>query len=169
SAVSQLVKLLGIEPGASKTTLAGSSYSQRSVLAYIGGRIFLDHPALGVGWQGSNDDYAYRPYLAAARHRFPHVQDLAFPSPQHRWGVQNAYLEAGADMGVVGLAALVALLVAGLVAGGRAARRNRLAAVPLLWLLMAIGIWNGLGLVAGIPLTALTWLSLGLVTVHVDD
>ena len=71
-------------------------------------------------------------------------------------------------MGVVGLAALLALLGSGLVAGVRWALRAppagaALALVPVLWLLMAIGIWNGLGIVAGIPLVAITWLSLGLV------
>ena len=35
--------------------------------------------------------------------------------------------------------------------------------VGLLWLLVAGGAWNGLGLVAGIPLDALTWLGVGLV------
>jgi hypothetical protein len=33
----------------------------------------------------------------------------------------------------------------------------------LLWLLVAAGVWNGLGLVAGIPLDALTWLGVGLI------
>ena len=46
------------------------------------------------------------------------------------------------------------------------ARRVR-AAVPslvgLLWLLVAAGVWNGLGLVAGIPLDALTWLAVGMI------
>jgi hypothetical protein len=32
----------------------------------------------------------------------------------------------------------------------------------LLWLLVAAGTWNGLGLVAGIPLDAVTWLAFGL-------
>ena len=59
----------------------------------------------------------------AARRRFPDVSPFAFPSPQHRWGVQNLYLQAAADMGVIGLAALLALLGSGLVAGVRWAVR----------------------------------------------
>ena len=35
-------------------------------------------------------------------------------------------------------------------------------AVPILWLLVSMGVWIGLGLVAGIPLVGLTWLSIGL-------
>jgi hypothetical protein len=34
--------------------------------------------------------------------------------------------------------------------------------VGLAWVLIAVGIWGGIGLVAGIPLLALTWLGLGL-------
>ena len=71
-------------------------------------------------------------------------------------------------MGLVGFAILVALLVSGLVLGLRAALRTRpeiafLALAGVICVLVAAGVWNGLGLVAGIPLDALTWLSFGLV------
>jgi hypothetical protein len=140
----------------------------RSLLAYIGVRIFADHPIVGVGWQGSEEYDNYAPYLADAHRRFPGENPRAFPSPQHAWGVQNAYLQTLTDMGVVGFALLVALFVSGLVVGVRAALRAPpdLAApalAGLLWLLVAAGVWNGLGLVAGIPLDALTWLSFGLI------
>ena len=140
----------------------------RSLLAYIGIRIFADHPIVGVGWQGSEEYDNYAPYLADAHRRFPGESPRAFPSPQHAWGVQNAYLQTLTDMGVVGFALLVALFAAGLTLGARAAlRAPPELAVPalagLLWLLVAAGVWNGLGLVAGIPLDALTWLSFGLI------
>jgi O-antigen ligase len=140
----------------------------RSLLAYIGVRIFADHPIVGVGWQGSEEYDNYAPYLVDAHRRFPGENPRAFPSPQHAWGVQNAYLQTLTDMGVVGFAFLVALFVSGLVVGVRAARRAppELALPALagvLWLLVAAGVWNGLGLVAGIPLDALTWLSFGLI------
>ena len=107
SDVSQFLKFLGIRPGASQASLGGSSYSQRTVLAYFGLRIAAHRPVFGVGWQESAYEDAYRPYLAGrAPRRFPDVAPLAFPSPQHRWGVQNLYVQAAADMGVVGLAAL---------------------------------------------------------------
>ena len=173
SDVSQFLRFLGIKPGASQASLGGSSYSQRTVLAYFGLRIAAHRPLFGVGWQESAYEDAYRPYLAAARRRFPDVAPLAFPSPQHRWGVQNLYLQAAADMGVVGVAAVLALLGSGLLVGLRWALRAppagaALALVPVLWLLMAVGIWNGLGIVAGIPLVAMTWLSLGLAAVRLD-
>jgi len=140
----------------------------RSLLAYIGVRIFADHPVVGVGWQGSEEYDNYAPYLADAHRRFPGENPRAFPSPQHAWGVQNAYLQTLTDMGLVGFALLVTLLLAGLVLGLRAALRGPpeiafLALVGVLWILVAAGVWNGLGLVAGIPLDALTWLSFGLV------
>jgi len=156
--VDQLLKFLGITPGASVETLAGSSYSQRAVLAYIGLRIYLDHPVAGVGWQGSAEEEAYRPYLDDAHARFPDVEPVAFPSPEHEWGVQNAYLQTAADLGTIGLLLLIALAVAGVRVALRASRHT---VVPLLWLLVLAGIWNGLGLVAGLPLEALTWLALG--------
>src|SRR5207237_1890316 len=123
----------------------------RSLLAYIGVRIFADHPILGVGWQGSEEEGNYGPYLAAAHRRFPGEPAVAFPSPQHAWGVQNAYLQTLTDMGLVGFALIVALFVCGLVTGVRAALRGPpelalLALVGLLWLLVAAGVWKGLGL-----------------------
>ena len=125
SDVSQFLKFLGIKPGASQASLGGSSYSQRTVLAYFGLRIAAHRPLFGVGWQESAYEDAYRPYLAAARRRFPDVAPLAFPSPQHRWGVQNLYLQAAADMGLIGVAAVLALLGSGLVVGLRWALGRR--------------------------------------------
>jgi O-antigen ligase len=144
------------------------SYVHRSLLAYIGVRIFADHPLLGVGWQGSEEHDNYGPYLADAHRRFPGEPEAAFPSPQHAWGVQNAYLQTLTDMGLVGFVLLVALFVCGLVLGLRAALRAPpeialLALVGVCWMLVAAGVWNGLGLVAGIPLDAVTWLSFGLI------
>src|SRR5439155_311364 len=130
---------IGHEP---KKTADVESSVHRSLLAYIGVRIFADHPLLGVGWQGSEEQDNYRPYLAAAHRRFPGEPEVAFPSPQHAWGVQNAYLQTLTDMGLVGFALLVALFVSGLVLGLRAAVRGPpelalLALVGLSWMLVA--------------------------------
>jgi O-antigen ligase len=152
-----LLDLLGIEQPLDPTSEPGASWEQRVALAYIGGRIFLDHPLVGVGWQAS--ERRYGPYLDDARSRFPDVPELALPSPEHEWGVQNAYVQAAADMGVVGLAAWLALFLVPLSVAWRV---GEAAAVPILWLLVAMGVWIGLGLVAGNPVAALTWLSVGL-------
>lgn len=136
------------------------TYSQRTLLAYIGWRVFLDHPVAGVGWQGSSEPAAFGPHLDEARARFPDTAPLAFPSSEHRYGVQNAYVQTLADLGLVGALLLAMVFGAGLLLGVRAAIRG--SPIALLWLLLALGLWGAQGLVTGIPLAALTWLALGL-------
>lgn len=141
---------------------AVESYAQRSVLAWIGLEIFRSEPVTGVGWQGSGQEWAYAPVLPRARERFPSEPAEAFPSAEHPWGVQNAYVQTLADLGVVGALLLVAVLVATVRAAWRGAARGAAPALGLAWLLVTVGVWNGLGLVSGIPLAALTWLASGL-------
>jgi O-antigen ligase len=154
-----LLDLLGVDHPRATATDPEASWQQRLALAYIGTRIFLAHPVFGVGWQASSSDASYRPYLDDARRRFPDLPERALPSPEHRWGVQNAYVQAAADMGIVGLAAFLALFLVPLRVAWRAGATG---GVPMLWLLVAMGVWLGIGLVAGIPLVGLTWLSIGL-------
>jgi O-antigen ligase len=154
-----LLDLLGIEHPRTINRDPEASWQQRFALGYIGIRIFLDHPLLGVGWQASKEEPSYAPYLDDARERFPDLPELALPAPEHPWGVQNAYLQAAADLGIVGLAAFLAFLLVPLRTAWRAGAAG---AVPMLWLLVAMGVWLGIGLVAGIPLVGLTWLSIGL-------
>jgi len=160
-----LLDALGIERSHDVATDPEVSWQQRFALAYIGGRIFLDHPVFGVGWQASQDEASYGPYLDDARARFPDVPEVALPAPEHPWGVQNAYVQAAADMGVIGLVAFLALFLVPL---GVAWRGGPGSAVPILWLLIAMGVWLGIGLVAGIPLVGLTWLSVGLAAASVS-
>ena len=163
----QFLRFVGVKTSERETTENVQSYSQRSVLAYIGLRIVRDHPVLGVGWQASGDEIGYGPYVDDARRRFPDVADEAFPEPGREWGVQNAYIQAAADLGVAGLVLWVALLASPLVIAwraGRAALEERLGvavAVAALSVTVA-GIWVAQGLVAGAPLGAVTWLALGL-------
>ena len=140
------------------------SYGHRTLLAYIGVRIFLDHPIIGTGWQASSEEFAFTPYLDDARRRFPDEPDEAFPSTTHRWGVQNAYVQALADLGLVGFTSLLVAVGAALVIGVRRSRATPLALVGVAWMLVAAGVWLGIGLVAGLPLAALTWIGFGLAT-----
>jgi len=144
------------------------TYSQRTVLAYIGLRIFADHPVVGVGWQRSSRADVFEPYVGDARKRFPDVVDLAFPAEGREWGVQNLYIQMLADAGVVGLALLLLVGATALALAWRAAAR-----APTPWavgagllvvcaLLTLAGEWSSLGIVAGIPLTAASCLLLGL-------
>ena len=132
------------------------------MLAYIGLRIWVDHPVLGVGFERSAN--RYQPYLAAAKRKFPDQSAQSYPSASNRWGVQNFWMQLLADVG----------------AGRFRARRRHLrqrargsaSATPAAtrffglvaagWILVAAGTWNAVGIVAGIPLDAVTWLGLGI-------
>lgn len=161
--IGSFFRFLGVEQRKQAEAGEVQSYSQRTLLAYIGLKIFLDHPLLGVGWQGSLDEDGYGPQLAAAHARFPDEPLLAFPSPRHPWGVHNAYLQALSDMGVGGLVLLAAVLLTALRLAARAARRGSgTGLVALAWTLLVAGLANATGLVAGIPLDALVWIAAGL-------
>jgi O-antigen ligase len=137
------------------------SYAHRTVLAYIGYRIWRDHPVAGVGWEASGDPSRFLRYVPAARAKFPDEPALAFPTANRRYGVQNFYVQTLADLGVVGL-----LLVAALFGSATWLAARRLAGtgatIGLLWTLAVAGLWIAQGVVAGLPLDALTWLALGL-------
>src|SRR5882724_1087288 len=136
------------------------TYSHHALLAYIGYRIWLDHPVVGAGWQASTDPAVVDPELPAAHKKFPDVAPLAFPTREHEWGVQNAYVQAAADLGVIGLVLWLAPFALALVLALRANAPP--GAVSAFTTLAAMGIWGGQGLVAGIPLDAATWLAFGL-------
>jgi O-antigen ligase len=142
------------------------TYAHRTLLSWLGWQIWKDHPILGVGWEGSAEPVNFAPYLPAAHRHFPNESPLAFPSaaPNRRYGVQDSWIQALADLGVIGL-----LLWAGTFASAAwlAATRAVRDGSPLaLYALATIGVlvwlWAAQGYVAGIPLDALTWLTFGL-------
>ena len=139
------------------------TYSHRTLLVWIGYRIWRDHPLLGVGWEGSAEPGAFLRYVPAARARFPDEAPLAFPSaaPDRRYGVQNVWVQALADLGIVGCALWAAVFAAAAWLAGRTH-----ALVALAWIGLLVWLWSAQGFVAGIPLDALTWLSFGLTTVR---
>src|SRR5438094_1283521 len=136
------------------------TYSHHTLLAYIGYRIWRDHRVIGAGWQASSDPDVVDPQLPAAHREFPDVAPLAFPTREHEWGVQNAYVQAAADLGLIGLVLWLAPFALALVLALRANAPP--GGVAVFTILAAMGIWGGQGLVAGIPLDAATWLGLGL-------
>jgi len=165
-ALEDFLRFLGVR--GDEPPIGVESYSQRTVLAYIGLRIAQDDPILGVGWQRSSRPEVFEPYVADARERFPDVDDLAFPAEGREWGVQNLYIQMLADAGVIGLALLLLVGAAGLVLAWRASTRAPTpwaagAGLLALCALLTIGAeWASLGIVAGIPLQAATCLLLGL-------
>ena len=166
AALNDFLQFVGIRDD--DQTQGVESYSQRTVLAYIGLRIWQDSPIVGVGWQRSSRPEVFEPYIPDARERFPDVVDLAFPAEGREWGVQNLYIQMLADAGVIGLLLLLAVGAAGLVLAWRTVTYapNPWAAGAGLTVLCALltlaGEWASLGIVAGIPLQAATCLLLGL-------
>ncbi len=165
-ALEDFLRFLGVR--GDEPPVGVETYSQRTVLAYIGLRIAQDNPILGVGWQRSSRPEVFEPYVADARERFPDVVDLAFPAEGREWGVQNLYVQMLADAGVIGLALLLLVGTIGAALAWKAAAR-----APSPWaagaglaticaLLTLAGEWASLGIVAGIPLQAATCLLLGL-------
>ena len=138
------------------------SYAHRTLLSWLGYEIWKGHPLLGTGWEGTTEPAVFEPYLPAAHRRFPNEVQLAFPSPSRRYGVQDAWIEAAADLGIVGLALWASLFGA---AAWLAFRRARAGSAAGLYALAGVGLlvwlWAAQGFYAGIPLDALTWLVFG--------
>ena len=162
--IERFAEFLGIRDRVEQTGV--ESYAHRTLLAYIGTRIWLDHPLTGVGWQASTEEWAYAQHLDDARDRFPDEPDQAFPAPERPWGIQLLYLQVAADLGIAGVVLLVGFAAAAIAAGVRGLRTAPGALVGLGWLAVAIGVWAGIGLVSGLPLDALTWLAAALVTLR---
>jgi O-antigen ligase len=151
--------------GKQEEQLGVESYVQRTMLVYYGWRVFLDHPLAGAGWQASNDEYVYGPLLPILHRRFPNTPPQAFPSPEHPYGVQNAYVQALSDLGVVGLVLFLGALLTPLALGGMRLLRgppDPSSLLPVSWLLVTMGVLTAIGLVAGIPLDAMLWIAAGL-------
>jgi O-Antigen ligase len=159
-------RFLGATPGrqnAQPTKV--QTYAHRTLLVWLGWQIWKHDKALGVGWEGSAEPANFMPYIPAAHRRFPNESPLAFPSPapDRRYGVQNSWVQALADLGVLGLVTWVGVFAT---AAWRAARGAFAGSATKLYALMLIAVlvwlWSAQGYVAGIPLDALTFLGIGL-------
>jgi O-antigen ligase len=164
----QFLRFTGLLHAKVDTSKNVQTYGQRSILAYIGLREFKAHPVVGEGWQESAEPAGFEPFLPDARARFPRQPPEAFPTRAHPWGVQNAYIQALADLGIVGFGLICALLLVPVLLALRIvmARPGPSSAIALAGgaiLFVVAGTWNAIGLVAGIPLDALLWLGIGLV------
>jgi O-antigen ligase len=164
--VDQFMRFSGLRAAHPSTSRDVQTYSQRTVLAYIGLEVWRAHPLVGAGWEATTDQATIAPVLDAAHARFPDVAAGAFPSPRHEFGIQLLYIEALSDLGVVGFVLVLAAIAVPLALGLRTALRappaaSAGAAVGCFWLLLAAGLYVGVGFVAGIPTDALLWFSLG--------
>ena len=164
----QFFSFLGIKHTSAQAAKNIETYPQHTLLAYIGLRIWQHHPIVGAGFEASKDYSTFGRELPAAHRRFPHVSAKSFPSATRIYGVQDLYAQTLADLGAVGLALLVGLFGAALWPGLAAAlRAPGPAALPALlgviWLVLSLGLWTAQGLIAGLPLDAVTWLGFGAV------
>jgi O-Antigen ligase len=152
-------------PPAEQPGQYASSWSQRLIFTYVGGRIFLDQPVLGTGWYGLLPPEEFARYLPDARERFSDQPAHYFPPADGVFIPQQAYDQVLFELGLVGAGVLAVLLA---LAGWRAAvvsrRRDPDAAyIPALWLAAILGALAGAALFGGAPLTAMFWLALGVV------
>jgi O-antigen ligase len=167
SAVTAFLEFLGVRAETRQTQTHVETYAHRTLLGYIGLKIWLDHPIVGVGWQESMEPAAFTPHLAAAHRRFPTEPALAFPAPNHKWGVQNGIIQTAADLGIVGLLLLLAAVadafwLALRAALDRSASTPEPALVALAWLWVSFAVFTGTGLLAGAAVDTLLWISIGL-------
>ncbi len=163
TAVTAFLEFVGVRKEDNATRTHVQSYAHRTLLGYIGLRIWLDHPVAGVGWQESREPAAFSPQLEAAHERFPNEPAAAFPSRDRPWGVQNGVIQTLADLGLVGLAFLLATLSAAASTAIRAARGQSLLSLAATgWLWVSFAVFTGIGLLAGTPIDALLWLAVGL-------
>jgi hypothetical protein len=156
----QFLRFLHIRRQEHSQRVGVETYAQHTLLAYIGYRIWRAHPVVGAGWQGSTDAKNVDPQLPAAHRKFPNVSPISFPSHKNEWGVQDAYVQAAADLGVIGLLLWIAPFCIALVLALRA--NVPPGAIGAFSVVAAGGLWIGQGLVAGLPLDAVTWLAFGL-------
>lgn len=162
----QFFSFLGVRHASAAAAKNVETYPQHTLLAYIGLRIWLRHPVVGAGFEASRDYATFGRELPAAHRRFPHVAPRSFPSRTRSYGVQDLYVQALADLGVVGLLLLAALFGAGVwQAFGTAFRAPPADAFPALlggfWIVLVLGLWAAQGIIAGIPLDAVTWFAFG--------
>ncbi|HVC87517.1 MAG TPA: O-antigen ligase family protein [Gaiellaceae bacterium] len=144
------------------------SYAHRTLLSWLGYEIWKDHPVLGVGWEGTTEPAVFDPYLPAAHRRFPNETPLAFPSANRRYGVQDAWIEAAADLGAVGLVFWAALFAAAAWLAAQV-RRSATGLYALAGLGLLVWLWAAQGFYAGIPLDALTWLVFGVAVLRLES
>lgn len=140
------------------------TYAHRTLLVWLGYKIWLDHPMLGVGFEGSAEPDNFEPYIPAAHRHFPDESPNSFPSraENRRYGVQNLWVQALADLGIVGFLLTAAVFIAAAWLAARAALAGRrIATIALAWTAILVWLFTAQGFIAGIPLDALTWLAFG--------
>ena len=143
-----------------------SSWSQRLIYLYVGGRIWQAHPIAGTGWYGLLPPREFARFVPAARRAFPDNPARYFPPVDREYIPQQAFDQVLFELGVIGEALFLLLLGTAAALGWRRARAahpsRALEWVPLVLLAGMVGALAGAGLFGGIPVVALLWLTLAL-------
>jgi O-antigen ligase len=99
-----------------RVTNTADSGNGRSSLWVVGGRIFSDHPIVGVGLENYRE---YAPRYVSGPGQLTFVNFIA----ERPHVVHNVYLQTMVEVGLIGLALFLAIIVGSLAAAIRAARR----------------------------------------------
>ena len=159
----------GVVKADKSTTQDVQTYAQRTLMLYIGLRIWEAHPIFGAGWQSVREPSVFRPFLDAAHRRFPDQPAQAFPSRDEPLGRRQRVrpVSRRARRRRHGVLPRVRRDCASFSESAGPSRlppaRAQLALAGLLWMLVSIGMWTGQGLVAGAGFTALPFFALGLI------
>jgi O-antigen ligase len=147
-----------------------ASWSHRLIYTYVGGRVFLDNPVLGTGWYGLLPPEEFARYVPDARERFPDQPPHYFPPTDEGFIPQQTYDQVLFELGLVGAAVFLVLVGIAVWRAAVAARRRtgERAYLSAAWLAALAGALAGAALFGGSPLTAMLWLTLGLVAVEAD-
>ena len=147
-----------------------SSWSQRLIYAYVGGRVFLAQPLLGTGWHGELPPDEFARYVPDARERFSDQPPHYFPPTDAGFIPQQTYDQVLFMLGLVGAAVFATLVLLAVWRAAATIRRRwpDAAYIPAAWLASLGGALAGAALFGGSPLTAVFWLTLGVVAAEVD-
>jgi hypothetical protein len=143
------------------------AWSQRLIFAYIGGRIFLAHPIFGTGWYPDLPPRDFVRFLADARRRFVDQPASYFPKPTGTFIPQMAYDQVLYELGLIGGALFLVLLLAAARASVRASRAPPFADARIepyvapAWMASLLGVLAGAALFGGIAIDAILWLTVG--------
>jgi len=149
-----------------------SSWNERLIDAYIGGRIFLDNPIVGTGWHGELPPEEFARFIDDARARFPDQPATYFPSAEDVFIPQQTYDQVLYELGIVGVLLFLVLAFVTVRTAVRVARAwprgdpdEPAAYLPAAWVAALAGGLSGAALFGGIPLAAIFWITIGMTAV----
>jgi O-antigen ligase len=88
--------------------LSGGSFSQRMIIAYVGLKVFIEHPFIGIGWQASSVQNATGS-IEASQILTDRFLDLGIPGHflLGATSFHNMYIQFLAELGLVGSALFI--------------------------------------------------------------